>query len=96
MVLTIASYNNLIPFNMKEDKVTIHVNNQVFHEDKEQFTPDELRQLVNLPANYEVWKIVKSPDAEGALPVDDIQITSSIEVKSGDKFRVVPAGTFGE
>ena len=81
---------------MKEKKVTIHINNQVFHLETEHLSPEDFRRLVNLPDNYEVWKIIKSPDPEGSIPVDDIQITTNIEIKSGDKFRVVPAGTFGE
>lgn len=78
------------------EKVTIHVNGKVFQVDKHQLTADEIRGLVGAPSDYEVWKIVKSPDPEGQLPKNDIQITGSIEIKSGDKFRVVPPGTFGQ
>ena len=81
---------------MKEIKITIHVNTDVFHPNKEQITPEEIRGLVKLPENYEVWKIIKNPDPEGSLPVDDIMITTPIEIKNGDKFRVVTPGTFGE
>lgn len=81
---------------MKEKKVTIHINQRVFHEEREILSPDDFRNLVNLPSDYEVWKIIKSPDPEGQIPVDDIQITSPIEIQNGDKFRVVPSGTFGE
>ncbi len=77
------------------EKITIHVNGKVYHVDKHQLTPEEIRGLVSAPSDYEVWKIVKSPDPEGQLPQDDIQITGPIEIKSGDKFRVVPPGTFG-
>jgi hypothetical protein len=31
----------------------------------------------------------------GQLPKDDIQVTGRVEVKSGDRFRVVPPRTFG-
>jgi len=37
----------------------------------------------------------KIPDPEGQLPVDDIQITSPVEIKDGQQYRVVPPGTFG-
>jgi hypothetical protein len=78
-----------------EKKVTILVNKKPYHIDTSTITDDEIRSLVQAPDDYEVWKIIKSPDPEGQLPIDDIQITGSIEVKTGDKFRVVPPGTFG-
>jgi hypothetical protein len=77
-------------------KITIHVNGIVYHHDTDEITPDELRAIAKEPSDYEVWKIEKSPDAEGQLPVDDIQVTAIVKIKSGDKFRVVPPGTFGE
>jgi len=76
-------------------KITIHVNKTPYHVDKETLTVVEIRALVGAADDYEVWKVVKDPDPEGQLPVDDIQITGSVAVKSGDKFRVVPPGTFG-
>ncbi len=76
-------------------KITILVNKKPFHVGQSTVTPEFIRSLIGAPADYEVWKIVKKPDPEGQLPVDDLQITQSIEIKSGDKFRVVPAGTFG-
>lgn len=74
---------------------TVIINNKPFHLDDSMVTPDQLRALVNLPGDYEVWKIVGSPDPEGQLPTNDVQVTGVIEVKSGDRFRVVPPGTFG-
>jgi len=79
----------------KEKKITIHVNKTPFHLEQDEITPEETRNLVDAPSDYEVWKIIKSPDPEGQLPVDDIQVTDTIDIKSGDKFRVVPPGTFG-
>jgi hypothetical protein len=77
------------------NQITILVNNKPFHLDDNKVTPEQLRALVDLPADYEAWKIVGSPDPEGQLPTDDVQVTGVIEVKSGDRFRVVPPGTFG-
>jgi hypothetical protein len=79
----------------KHEKITILINQRPFHLDHSTVTPQEMRELVGLSGDYEVWKIVKSPDPEGQLPLDDIQVTGPIEVKSGDQFRVVPPGTFG-
>jgi len=76
-------------------KVTIIINQKPYHLEDASLTPDEFRRLVQAPADYEVWRIVHNPDPEGQLPVDDVQVTAGTEVKSGDRFRVVPPGTFG-
>ena len=76
-------------------KITIRINTREFHFEKETLSPEEFREKVSAPADYEVWKIVKEPDPEGQLPVDDIQITASVTIHNGDRYRVVPPGTFG-
>lgn len=76
-------------------KTNIIINQQPFKFDKNTLTPQEFRDAVNADQNYEVWRIIKSPDPEGQLPLDDVQITNAVEVKSGERFRVVPPGTFG-
>lgn len=78
-----------------EKKITILINQKPFHLENSLITAAEMREKVHAPDDYEVWQVVKSPDPEGQLPLDDIMITASVEVKSGDKFRVVPPGTFG-
>jgi hypothetical protein len=80
---------------MTEERITILVNQKPQHVQTAVLAPEDFRKFVGAPADYEVWKIVKDPDPEGQLPKDDIQITTSIEVKSGERFRVVPPGTFG-
>lgn len=80
---------------MPDNKVTILINQKPYHVDKTTLSPQEFRDLVGAPADYEVWQIVKDPDPEGQLPVDDKQITASAEVKSGNRYRIVPPGTFG-
>lgn len=77
------------------ERVTIIVNQHPYHLDTNTADADLIRGLVGAPAEYEVWKIEGAPDPEGQLPVDDIQVTGTIEVKNGDRFRVVPPGTFG-
>lgn len=79
----------------KEQHITILINQVPHHLATDTITADEIRRLASASSDYEVWKVVKSPDAEGQLPVDDIQVKGSIDVKSGEKFRVVPPGTFG-
>lgn len=79
----------------KDDHITILVNQVPHHISSSTVTTAYLRELAGAGPDYEVWKVVKSPDPEGQLPVDDVQVKISIEVKSGDKFRVVPPGTFG-
>ncbi len=77
------------------ERVTILINQKPYHINKHLISPDEIRTLSERPSDYEVWKVVGSPDPEGQLPIDDMQVTGEIEVKSGDRFRVVPPGTFG-
>lgn len=81
---------------MKSNKVTIHINQRPFHFEKSTLTPQEIREQVNAPSDYEVWLVIKDPDPEGQLPVDDVLITGPVEIKSGQHFRVVPPGTFGK
>ena len=76
-------------------KITILINQRPFHFEKETLAPDEFRQAVNAPTDYEVWLIVKNPDPEGQLPVDDLQVTAPVAIKDGQRYRVVPRGTFG-
>jgi len=80
---------------MGDKHITILVNQKPYHVDSGTLSPQGFRDLVTAPCDYEVWKVVKDPDPEGQLPLDDIQVTAAIEVKSGDRFRVVPPGTFG-
>lgn len=80
---------------MTTPKVTILINQRPHHFDSTTLTPEDFRNAVGTPSDYEVWRIVKDPDPEGQLPVDDVQITAPTEVKNGERFRVVPPGTFG-
>lgn len=79
----------------EEGHITIIINQVPHHLQSATITADAIKQLAGADSDYEVWKVVNSPDPEGQLPLDDIQIKGTIEVKSGDKFRVVPPGTFG-
>ena len=75
--------------------ITILINQKPHHISSGTISADEIRQLADADLEYEVWKVIKAPDPEGQLPVDDIQVQGIIDVTSGDKFRVVPPGTFG-
>jgi len=79
----------------EDHKITIIVNQKPHHVYQDVISAAEIRHLAPAPDDYEVWKIIKDPDPEGQLPLDDIQITESVHIKSGDRFRVVPPGTFG-
>lgn len=81
---------------MREAKdITVIINQKPYHFDQTILTPDEIRATAGVPADYEVWLIVKSPDPEGQLPVDDEPVQGPIDIKSGMRFNVVPPGTFG-
>lgn len=81
--------------NSNNGKTTILINQKPHHIDSDTSDDDKIRALAGAPDEYEVWQVVGSPDPEGQLPVDDVQVTQEIMVKSGDRFRVVPPGTFG-
>ena len=76
-------------------KITIIINRKSYEAPKELMSPEDFRNLVGAPSDYEVWKVIHNPDPEGQPPKDDIQVIAPIEVKNGDRFRVVPPGTFG-
>ena len=76
-------------------KITILINQKPYHFEKSELAPQDFRDAVGAPNDYEVWLIKKSPDPEGQLPVDDVQITTSIQIEDGQRYRVVPPGTFG-
>lgn len=76
-------------------KITVIINQKPYPFEKTTLEPSDFRNAVSAPADYEVWQIVKDPDPEGQLPKDDIQITGPTEIQSGERFRVVPPGTFG-
>lgn len=76
-------------------KITIIVNRKTYEAPSETMGPEDFRALIGAPSDYEVWKVVRSPDPEGQPAKDDIQVTAPIGVKNGDRFRVVPPGTFG-
>ena len=76
-------------------RITIHINQKPYHFEQSVLSPDDFRAAVGAARDYEVWLIVKNPDPEGQLPVDDVQITQPVEIKDGQRYRVVPPGTFG-
>lgn len=80
---------------MQNGKITILINQRPFHFDHGTLAPEEFRNAVNAPGDYEIWRTVHDPDPEGQLPTDDVQVTGPVAVKSGQRFRVVPPGTFG-
>jgi hypothetical protein len=80
---------------VNNEHVTILINQRPFHVEQPTLRPEEFRDLVKAPADYEVWLIVKNADPEGQLPVDDQQITAEVGIMNGQRFRVVPPGTFG-
>jgi len=75
--------------------ITILINQQPHHYDVEELGPNDFRQAVSAPNDYEIWQVVGAPDPEGQLPEDDVQITSTVSITSGQRYRVVPPGTFG-
>lgn len=79
----------------KAQKITILINKKPFHFENETLEPEDFRNAVGAPSDYEVWLIVGDPDPEGQLPKNDQQITGPVQIRSGQRYRVVPPGTFG-
>lgn len=79
----------------KEHKITILINQTPYEVSKPVMTGMEIKQLAGGPLDYWLIQIVKSPDE--ALGGDDRQIQDeeAIELKSGMRFRIVNAATFG-
>lgn len=80
---------------MNDQKITVLINQRPFHFDQATLSPEDFRNAVGSPADYEIWLVVKDPDAEGQLPVDDVQVTGPVGIENGQRYRVVPPGTFG-
>ena len=80
---------------VKNGPITILINQQPFHFEETTLAPQDFHAAVDAASDYEVWLIVKDPDPEGQLPIDDVQVTAPTEIKSGQRYRVVPPGTFG-
>lgn len=80
---------------MQNGKITILINQRPFHFQKETLAPEDFRNAVSVSGDYEIWRTIRDPDPEGQLPTDDVQVTGLVTVKSGQRFRVVPPGTFG-
>ncbi len=80
---------------MEDRKITILINQRPVSFDESTLSPDDFRAAVKAPSDYEVWLVVRDPDPEGQLPVDDVQITAAVGIKNGQRYRVVPPGTFG-
>lgn len=81
---------------MEKRRITILINQRPFHFHQDTLNVDDFRHAVDAPADYEVWRIIHSPDPEGQLPVDDVQITGTVQIEDGQRYRVVPPGTFGK
>lgn len=76
-------------------QITIIVNKKPYHVTQEEMGPADFQALIGAPNDYEVWQVVHDADPEGQPPKDDIQVTGPVKIKNGEKFRVVPPGTFG-
>lgn len=49
---------------MHNSRITILINQRPFHFEQEILAPGDFREAVDLPAEYEVWRIVHNPDPE--------------------------------
>jgi hypothetical protein len=79
----------------KEKKITILINNKPYEAPKPAMTGLEIKELGGGPPDY--WLILNVKSADPVAGGDDRQIQDAevVELKSGMKFRIVNAATFG-
>ncbi len=61
--------------------------------DHDNLTPQEIRAAVGSVDDFEVWQIIYNSDPESEILFDEIQITSAVAVKNGDRFRLQARST---
>lgn len=78
-----------------EEKITILINQKPFHVNSSSLTGKEIKELANEPLEKLLVKVVEAPDPVAGG--DDIIIGNDeiVELKSGMRFRIVNAATFG-
>ncbi|MBS3925962.1 MAG: multiubiquitin domain-containing protein [Nitrosarchaeum sp.] len=78
-----------------EKQITILINQKPFHVTSSSLTGKEIKELANEPLEKLLVKVVEAPDPVAGG--DDIIIGNddTVELKSGMRFRIVNAATFG-
>ena len=79
----------------KEYKITILINQKPYEAPKPVMTGLEIKQLAGGPLDYWLIMVVKSPDEAAGGDDKQIQDGEPVELKSGMRFRIVNAATFG-
>jgi len=79
----------------KDHKITILINQKPYEAPKLVMTGLEIKQLAGGPLDYWLIMIVKSPDEAAGGDDKQIQDGENVELKSGMRFRIVNAATFG-
>ena len=69
-------------------KFTIFVNNQEVSTDAHELTGAQIKDLANIPANYELFKV----EGNTSVAVGNDQV---VHIHEKEHFRAIPAGTFG-
>jgi hypothetical protein len=79
----------------KEHKITILINQTPYEAPKPVMTGLEIKELAGGPLDYWLILVVKSPDEVAGGDDKQIQDEEAVELKSGMRFRIVNAATFG-
>lgn len=80
---------------MSEDHITILINQKPYNAPKAEMTGREIKELGGGPLDYLLVKVVKDPDPVAGGDDEIIGDETLVKLKSGDKFRIVNAATFG-
>ncbi len=78
-----------------DNKITILINQKPYEAPKPEMTGLELKQLGGGPLDYWLILVVKSPDEVAGGDDKQIQDGEKVTLKSGMRFRIVNAATFG-
>lgn len=66
----------------KEDKkITIHIDREVFHVEKETMTGKEIKTLGNIRDDYDLFQVIPGEDNDPVITDDQV-----VTLKSGMKF----------
>jgi hypothetical protein len=79
----------------KEHKITILINQKPYEAPKPAMTGLEIKELDGGPLDYWLILVVKSADPAGGGDDKQIQDAEVVPLKSGMRFRIVNAATFG-
>ena len=81
---------------MTTEHITILINQKPYKAPKAEMTGREIKELAGGPLDCLLVKVVKDPDPVAGGDDEIINDDTLVKLRSGDKFRIVNAATFGQ